>query len=68
MGIPAMLIATDRFRSVLEATSKIAGVEEARWSEVSHPIGSLGAEELRERAKEAVDHFVDIVVRMPPGY
>jgi hypothetical protein len=62
MGIPAMLIATDRFRSVLEATRKIAGVEEMRWAEVSHPIGSLGADELRERAAKAVVQFVDIVV------
>jgi hypothetical protein len=61
-GIPAMLIATDRFRSVLEATRTISGVEDARWAEVPHPIGSLTTEELRARARKAVDQLEVLVV------
>jgi hypothetical protein len=57
-----MLIATDRFRSVLEATRQFAGPEDVRWAEVPHPIGSLRTEELRERARKAVDQFEVIVV------
>jgi hypothetical protein len=57
-----MLIATDRFRSVLEATRAFAGGEEVRWAEVPHPIGSLRTEELRERARKAVDQFEAIVL------
>ena len=58
-----MLIGTDRFRSVLEATRRMTGVDEVRWAEVSHPLGSLGAEELRERARLAIDQFEAIVLR-----
>jgi hypothetical protein len=57
-----VLIATDRFRSVLEATRTIAGAPGARWAEVPHPIGSLTTEELRERARKAVDQFEAIVL------
>jgi hypothetical protein len=57
-----MLIATDRFRSVLEATRKLAGIDELAWAEVPHPIGSLGPAELHARAAEAVDQFEAIVL------
>jgi hypothetical protein len=57
-----VLIATDRFRSVLEATRELAGVEGVRWAEVPHPIGSLVTEELRARARLAVDQFEKLVV------
>lgn len=58
-----MLIGTDRFRSVLEATRRMSGVDDVRWAEVPHPLGSLVASELRERAELAVDQFVSIVLR-----
>jgi len=58
-----MLIGTDRFRPVLEATRQMSGVLDARWAEVRHPVGSLGAADLRERARAAVDQFESIVVR-----
>jgi hypothetical protein len=57
-----MLIATDRFRSVLEATRAFTGPDDVRWAEVPHPIGSLTTEELRERARQAVDQFESIVL------
>lgn len=60
-----MLIGTDRFRSVLEATRRLCGVPEARWAEVAHPLGSLAEPDLRERARAAVDQFETIVVRAP---
>jgi hypothetical protein len=58
-----MLIGTDRFRSVLEATRRMSGVAEVRWAEVPHPLGSLVAAELRERARLAIDQFESIVLR-----
>jgi hypothetical protein len=61
-----MLIGTDRFRSVLEATKRMTGVESVRWAEVAHPLGSLGADELRERARSAIDQFESIVLANPP--
>lgn len=57
-----MLIGTDRFRSVLEATRRMTGVDDVRWAEVAHPLGSLVADELRERARLAVDQFESIVI------
>jgi hypothetical protein len=57
-----MLIATDRNRSVLEATRAFSGTQDVRWAEVPHPIGSLSTEELRERARKAVDQFEAIVL------
>jgi hypothetical protein len=57
-----MLIGTDRFRSVLEATRRFGGIADIRWAEVPHPLGSLLTEELRDRARLAVDQFETIVV------
>ena len=42
-----MLIGTDRFRSVLEATRRMSGVADVQWAEVPHPLGSLVADERR---------------------
>jgi hypothetical protein len=62
-GIPAVLIGTDRFHSVLVAMRDLSGVPDARWAEVPHPVQSLDREQLHERAELAVAQFVDIVVR-----
>jgi hypothetical protein len=57
-----MLIGTDRFRSVFEATRRMSGIDDVRWAEVPHPLGSLGEAELRDRARQAVDQFERIVL------
>lgn len=57
-----MLIGTDRFRPVLEATHRLSGIEHLTWAEVAHPLGSLTTELLAERAREAVDQFERIVL------
>jgi hypothetical protein len=57
-----MLIGTDRFRSVLEATRRLSGIDDVRWAEVPHPLGSLLADELAQRARLAVDQFESIVL------
>jgi hypothetical protein len=62
-GIPAVLIGTDRFRSVLQATRRVCGIDEVQWAEVPHPLGSLLADELRSRAEKAVTQFEAIVLR-----
>ena len=58
-----MLIGTDRFRSVLEASRRMSGIDNLRWAEVPHPLGSLVHNELAQRARQAVDQFVDIVLQ-----
>ena len=62
-GIPAVLIGTDRFRSVLQATRRVCGIDEVQWAEVPHPLGSLLTDELRARAELAVTQFEAIVLR-----
>ena len=57
-----MLIGTDRFHSVLVATRGLSGVADAQWAEVPHPVQSLDRTQLRERARQAVAQFVEIVV------
>jgi len=61
-----MLIGTDRFRSVLEATRRVCGARDVRWAEVPHPLGSLGDDDLAARARLAVDQFEAIVLTPPP--
>ncbi len=56
-----MLIGTDVFTPVCRATAKLGGIPDIRWAVVPHPIGSLNGEELRERARSAVEQFVDII-------
>jgi hypothetical protein len=50
---------------VLEATARLGGIPNARWATVPHPLQSAPHAVLRERAKSAVDQFVDIVVANP---
>lgn len=57
-----MLIATDRFRSVLTGTVRFSGQPQLRWAEVPHPVQSLDAEQLRACALSAADQFADIVL------
>jgi hypothetical protein len=60
-----VLIATDRFRSVLEGTRTFVDIDDLCWAEVGHPIGSLGLDELRDRARSAADQFERIVLAQP---
>jgi len=61
MGIPAMLIGTDRFIDACKAMARIGGIPDIRWAVVPHPLGSATDEELRERAHSALEQFLRIV-------
>jgi hypothetical protein len=43
----------------------MSGVTDVRWAEVQHPVASLGPDELRDRARHAVDQFEVIVLSAP---
>ena len=47
---------------MLESMARIGGIPDIQWATVPHPLGSLTREELRERAKQALDQFERIVV------
>jgi hypothetical protein len=41
----------------------MCGIDEVQWAEVPHPLGSLLADGLRNRAELAVAQFESIVLR-----
>ncbi len=41
---------------------RAGGIPDIRWAQVPHPLGSATPEVLKERAAQAVDQFIDIVV------
>ena len=56
-----MLVSTDVFEAVCEATAKIGGLPEIHWATVAHPIGSRTEEELQAMAAAVVEQFLTIV-------
>ena len=42
---------------------RMSGIDDVRWAEVPHPLGSLVADELAQRARLAIDQFESIVLR-----
>ena len=57
-----MLIATDRFHTVLAATLRLTGQPDLQWAEVPHPVQSLDQAGLRRCARSAADQFASIVL------
>ena len=64
-GIPSVLIGTDAFTPVIQAMARIGGIPDVRWATVPHPLGSATPEVLRERAAQAIQQFLRIVVADP---
>jgi hypothetical protein len=60
-NIPAMLISTGPFTDACKSMARIGGIPDMKWAIVQHPLGSTTDDELRERARSAVDQFVSIV-------
>ena len=58
---PTMLISTDKFTDACESMARISGVPEVKWAIVPHPLGSATDDQLMERARSAVDRFIEIV-------
>jgi len=56
-----MIIATIPFVDACKGMAKMGGMPDLEFAVVPHPIGSLNEEQLRERARSAVDQFVPIV-------
>ena len=61
LGIKGMIIATQPFNDACKGMAKMGGMPDLKWAVVPHPIGSLNEEQLRERARLAMDQFVPIV-------
>lgn len=61
-GIPVALICSRPFAATARMMAKIQGVPDQPFVMVPHPIGSLGIEELRERAREALPQVLEILL------
>ena len=57
------MICTDQFIASAKAQAAICGNPDYPFVVVTHPIGSLTAAELRERAQTAVPQVIDILTR-----
>ena len=57
-----MIIATEPFDLALQELARMCGAPHMKWVIIPHPIGSLGAEDLMERAKAAAAQIQEIVL------
>ncbi|MFT4212920.1 MAG: hypothetical protein QM626_13735 [Microbacterium sp.] len=55
LGVPCMLIATDRFRSLAEAVLARGGVEEPRLIVPQHPVSGIPAERAQAKIRALMD-------------
>ena len=60
--MPTAVICTDQFVESAKAQAAICGNPGYPFVVVPHPIGSLTAEELRDRARTAVGQAIDILI------
>jgi hypothetical protein len=62
-GVPTAVICTDQFVESARAQAVIAGNAGYPFVVVAHPIGSLTAGELRDRARRAMPQVIEILTR-----
>jgi hypothetical protein len=61
-GIPCFLVSTPPFLDAVTTMASVSGMAAIKWGVVEHPIGSVGEDELRERAKVAAAQFREIIL------
>jgi hypothetical protein len=64
-GVPTAVICTDQFVASAKAQAAISGNATYPFVVVPHPIGSLTAAELRQRARAAAPQVIEILTRAP---
>jgi hypothetical protein len=60
-GIQAAAILTDTFRRPGDAMARVQGFSDYRYAVITHPISSLSAEQVRERACQALPQVLAIL-------
>ena len=60
-GIQAAAVITDSFRKTGESMARRRGFPNYRSVVVTNPIGSLGADGIRQRAEQALPQVLDIL-------
>ena len=61
-GLPAVSIASSEFAEAAEAQRKALGMEEARYVLVPHPIQDATDDEMRAKARGALDAIVAAIL------
>ena len=61
--MPTAVICTDQFIASAKAQAAICGNPDYPFVVVTHPIGSLTTDELRERARTAASQVIEILTR-----
>jgi hypothetical protein len=64
-GVPCLLVSTPPFADAVTTMAKLGGMPDMKWSIIEHPLGSLGEDELRERARVAARQFREIILSGP---
>lgn len=62
-GLPAVSIASSEFADAAEVQRRALGMEDARYVLVPHPIQDATDEEMRAKARAALDAIVDALSR-----
>jgi hypothetical protein len=60
-GIQAAAILTDTFRRPGDAMARVQGFTYYQYALITHPISSLDAEQVRERARQALPQVLAIL-------
>jgi hypothetical protein len=60
-GIQTAAILTDTFRRSGDAMARVQGFIDYRYAVVTHPISSLNAAQVRERARQALPQVLGIL-------
>jgi len=63
-GIPAAALITEEFIPGAKATISAQGINDYSFVIVPHPLGSLGPEELEQRADLAIPQFEKILTKI----
>jgi hypothetical protein len=67
LGVPAVPIITKPFQPTADAIAKLHGLDGYTYAAVDHPITSLSADELAERAKVAAPIVEAALLAAPPN-
>ena len=60
-GLQAAALITDSFHNTARSMARVRGFPDYRYAAVTNPIGSLDAEGVRQRARQALPQVLEIL-------
>ena len=61
--VPAFSVMTERFTSAAEMMSRVLGMPGYRFATIGHPVSSATDEELKARARAAIEQGCKLLVK-----